>query len=123
MIRVLIALLILGAAGLAAAEGDEELFLLSYEIEKAGKPLASPAVLVRADQLGCISIDEGEASSLKLTFWVSTGKYKTRVSTLVTSRDIDSTWEGWVDCSQVQEFGVNDVRIRFKVERHVAGEA
>ncbi|MEM1438252.1 MAG: hypothetical protein AAGF61_04685 [Pseudomonadota bacterium] len=96
---------------------------MSYEIEKAGKPLASPAVLVRADELGSISVDEGEESSLKLTFWVSAGKDKTRVSTQVTSTDIDSSWEGWVDYSQVQEFGVNNVRIRFKVERHVAGEA
>lgn len=123
MIRVLYALLLLGVAGLAAADGKEELYLLSYEIEKAGKPLASPAVLVRADELGSIIVDEGEEASLKLIFWVSPGEDKARVSTQVNSKDIDSTWEGSVNYAQVLEFGFNDVRIRFKVEKHVAGEA
>lgn len=122
MTRVLLALFLLGATRIAAAEGGDELFLLSYEIEKAGEPLAAPTILVRADELGSITLGE-EETSLKLVFWVSPGTEKARVSTQVDSKDISGSWEGTVEYSRVQEFQFNDVRFRLKVERHVAAEA
>ena len=122
MIRVILASLLLATPLLAWSE-DTELFVLSYDIEKAGMPLASPVILVRADELGSLTIDEGEESALKLTFWVSPGEDEARVSTQVHSKDLNNGWEGTVTYSKATMFQFNDVSFRVKVEKHVKEDA